>query len=67
MSKTKTLAATVALATLVALPTASQAGDCLGLDRVGNHVTRAVDGVGRAVTSVADRLLGLLRCDKHRT
>ena len=65
MSKTTTLAAAVALATLVALPAASQAGDCLGLDRVGTRVTRAADDAGRAVTSVGDRLLKLLDCGRR--
>ena len=73
MSKTTTLAAAAALATLVALPATSQASDCLGLDRAGAHVMRAVDDVGRTVTRVGDgvmrvgdRMLGWLLCDKHR-
>jgi hypothetical protein len=70
MLKRTSLAATLALATLVALPAASQAGhvkrDCLGLDRAGHHMVRAVDDAARAVVRVGDRLLGLLRCDKRR-
>ncbi len=70
MLKRTSLAATLALATLVALPAASQAGhvkrDCLGLDRAGHHMVRALNDVGRAVVRVGDRLLGLLRCDKRR-
>jgi hypothetical protein len=71
MLKRASLSATIAVATLVALPAASQARDCLGLDRVGTGVVRVVDGVGHAVTRVGDglvrtgdRMLGWLRCDR---
>lgn len=70
MLKRTSLAATLALATLVAVPAASQAGhmkrDCLGLDRAGHHMVRAVDHVGRTVMRVGDRMFGWLLCDKRR-
>ena len=76
MFKRASLSATIAVATLVALPAASQANhakrDCLGLDRAGAHMTRAADDVGRTVTRVGhdvmragDRMLGWLMCKKR--
>ena len=74
MMKRASLSAAIALATLVALPAVSEAGDRPCLDRLGAHMTRAVGEVGRTVTRVGDgvmrvgdRMFGWLLCDKRRT
>jgi hypothetical protein len=74
MSKRLSLSTAVAIATLIALPTASEARDCFHLDRIGAGAVAVVDGAGRVVTRVGDglvragdRTLGWLFCDRHRT
>jgi len=67
MFKRASLSAAAALAVLVAVPTASQASHCRGLDRVGVGVTRVFDDMGRGLnrlgvrmTRMADQSVGWL-------
>jgi hypothetical protein len=73
MSKRLPLSAAVSVAMLIALPTVSEANDCLHLHRIGTRTVAVVDGAGRAVTRVGDgvvrvgeRAFGWIFCDRHR-
>ena len=66
MSKRASISVAVAVATLFALPTVSEASDCLGL----HHMRAAADGTftavrhfGDRIVRVGDRMLGWIRCD----
>lgn len=72
MSKRLPLSAAVAVATLMALPAASQATDCLRLKHVRTSTVAVVDGTGHAlrrigdgIVRVGDRAFGWIFC-KHR-
>ena len=72
MSKRLSLSAAVAVATLMALPAASQATDCLRLNHVRSNTVAVVDGTGHAfrrvgdgIVRAGDRAFGWIFC-KHR-
>jgi len=72
MSKRLSLSAAVAVATLMALPAASQATDCLNLKHARSSTVAVVDGTGHALRRVGDgivragdRAFGWIFC-KHR-
>ena len=72
MSKRLSLSAAVAVATLMALPAASQATDCLNLKHARSSTVAVVDGRGHALRRVGDgivragdRAFGWIFC-KHR-
>ena len=66
MSKRASISMAVALATLVAVPAASEASDCLGLHRVGDGSVAFVKRVGDGVVRVGDTMFGWLLCRHHR-
>ena len=65
MSKRASISMAVALAVLVALPAASEASDCLGLDRVGDGSVAFAKRVGDGVVRVGDAMFGWILC-RHR-
>lgn len=73
MFKRASLATAAALAALIALPTASQAGHCKELDRMGAGLTRifhdmdrSMHRLGKRMTRRTDRTLGMLFHDRRR-
>ena len=54
MSKRLSLSAAVAVATLMALPAASQATDCLNLKHARSSTVAVVDGTGHALRRVGE-------------
>ena len=73
MSKRLSLSAAVAAVTLMALPAASQATDCLGLKHlrtgtvaVADDTRRALRRVGDGIVRAGDMAFGWIWCKKHR-
>lgn len=65
MSKRISISAAVAFMALVALPAASEASDCLGLNRVRDGSVALVKRAGDGVVRVGDALFGWVFC-RHR-
>jgi hypothetical protein len=73
MSKRLSLSAAVAIVTLMALPAASQATDCLGLKHLQTGTAAVADDTGRTfrrlgdgIVRAGDMAFGWIWCKKHR-
>ena len=73
MSKRLSLSAAVAIVTLMALPAASQATDCLGLKHLRTGTAAVADDTGRTFRRLGDGIIragdmafGWIWCKKHR-
>jgi hypothetical protein len=73
MFKRLSLSAAVAIVTLMALPAASQATDCLGLKHLRTGTASVADDTGRTfrrlgdgIVRAGDMAFGWIWCKKHR-
>ena len=73
MPKRLSLSAAVAIVTLMALPAASQATDCLGLKHLRTGTAAVADDTGRTfrrlgdgIVRAGDMTFGWIWCKKHR-